>query len=551
MSLPKPSAWVEVDLDRLAANLEVLRRRSRGSEIIPVVKADAYGHGSIEVARRLVDEGVERLAVARLAEAATLRRSGIDVELWVLGPSRNGEIAAYRDLSITPILSSLAQVAMWAEASGSLHGVHLKVDTGMHRLGIPMAHFEEALTSVRTAPSLRLDGVCSHLAEGESPESERNTDQIRRFQSALGLLSEEELDGVLRHLGASSSALHLREASFDGLRVGLSLYGYDSAGREGEALAPVMTVTAELIDIRTVPTGGFVGYDSTWTAPRNSRLGVLGIGYADGLPRSLSNRGEVLVHGQRAPIVGRISMDLTLVDLTDTAAALGDRVILLGQQESERLDAAEIARSTGTIPYEIVCSLGALRLPRFFRDSDGERGESASMENSSGAPGTRVVPLLRKAQSDDLEYVASWVRSAKECLLWTSKRVTYPIDRSTLAADIGLDQYLSFTLTLGELPVAFGQLVSKPNRRFHFSRLIVETERRGEGIGRALVRSLVDEAIAREVQTISLKVDPSNARALALYRSVGFAECEPPADEPDMRPSLRYMELQRRAQPHR
>jgi len=312
----------------------------------------------------LLDAGVQRLAVARLEEARVLRESGIESEVLVLGPSRPDEIDLYRAWRVTPILSSLEQVRFWSLSVTDRHPIHLKIDTGMQRLG-PRSEFGRALEVVRGS-RLSLTGLCSHLADAEEPASERNAEQLKIFDSALGLLRDEERSAATVHVGASSAALHLDAARYDALRVGLALFGYDSAGIE--SLAPVMRVSAELLDVRSVAQGERIGYGGTWVAKRDSRIGVLGIGYADGLPRSLSNEGEALLRGRRVPIVGRISMDLTLVDITDTGGDIGEECVLLGEQGKGSLDAAEIARWAGTIPYEIVCALGVMRLARTHRD---------------------------------------------------------------------------------------------------------------------------------------------------------------------------------------
>ena len=374
--IPDRPAWVSVDLGRLRSNLRTLGARYGDADVLAVIKADAYGHGAAAVASVARREGVPIVGVAFLDEAVRLRHGGDSGAILVLGPSSPEEIESYRRWHVMPTLSSLEQIRFWSEGESSAASdpveVHLKIDTGMARLGIPASELGAALDRLRSSRGVRLAGFCSHLADGETPASERNATQLGRFRAALEKLGPTELEGLAVHLAAGAAGLHLADTRFDLVRAGLAVYGYDASGEvESGALAPVMSVGCRLADVREVAKGSRVGYDGTWTADRASRIGVLPLGYADGYPRSLSNRGEALVDGGRVPIVGRISMDLTLVDLTDSPdARAGDEVILLGEQAgrrgSDRIDAVELASLCGTIPYEILCRFGGMRLPRRY-----------------------------------------------------------------------------------------------------------------------------------------------------------------------------------------
>lgn len=361
-------AWVVVDLDAVEHNLDYLRRRIEPSGLLAVIKADAYGHGAPIVARTLESAGIEWLGVALVEEGVELRREGIVAPILVLGTSQPGQLALYQRYDLTPTISSLDQLALWAAwtgLGGSPQAVHVKVDVGMNRLGIPPPELPRALDEIRRHPGLELTGLLSHLAEADDLASPRTAEQEKSFVETLGQLEEVERGRVQLHLANSAAALHHPDTRHTFVRSGLALFGIDPAGKETE-LRPVMSVRSRVVQVKQVPTGSRPGYGGTWTAPRDSRLGVVPVGYADGYSWRLSNRAEVLVGGQRVPAVGAVSMDMTLIDLTETNAGLGAEVVLLGPQGSEEITAREIARWAGTIPYEVLCLLG-LRLPRRYR----------------------------------------------------------------------------------------------------------------------------------------------------------------------------------------
>jgi alanine racemase len=365
-------AWVTVDLARLESNLRWLRRRCGDAQVLAVVKADAYGHGAVAVARALAP-AVDWLGVALVEEGVELRRAGVAAPVLVLGTVQPGQLELVEEHRLTPALSSAAQLAMWRERGAARGGaplaVHLKVDTGMTRLGIPAEELDQALAALRAAPGLVLAGVLSHLAEAEELGSPRTGEQERAFAAALTRLSPAERERVVVHLANSAGAIHHPSARHGMVRLGLALYGLDPAGSvdAGAALRPVMSVESRLVQVREVAAGSRLGYGGRWRAERASRIGAVPVGYADGYPWRLGTRAVVLVAGRRAPVVGSVSMDTTLVDLTDlppAAAADEPRVVLLGEDGGERIGADELARHAGTIAYEVLCLLGSLRLPR-------------------------------------------------------------------------------------------------------------------------------------------------------------------------------------------
>jgi len=331
------------------------------------VKADAYGHGAPRVARALAEGGVDWFGVALVEEGAELRRAGVREPILVLGVGDRAQLPLFRKYRLTPTISSRSQLAIWSEwmsSTSAAQPIHLKVDTGMSRLGLAPEEVPWALASIRSHPSLQLEGFLSHLADADDLTSPNNPEQERAFAELLELLTPEERESALIHLANSAGSLHHPNCRHRMVRLGLSLYGYDPSGPTAD-LAPVMSVATRVVQARQIEAGTSVGYGSSWTAIRPSRIGVVPVGYADGYQRGLSNVAHGLAGGRRVPIVGTVSMDLTMLDLTDTSVEEGDEVVLLGSQGAEEITARELAGHLKTIPYELLCGLG-LRLPRRY-----------------------------------------------------------------------------------------------------------------------------------------------------------------------------------------
>jgi alanine racemase len=358
---------VDVDLDALTANLGVIRRRTPGMHMLAVVKADAYGHGAVGVSRALEAAGVDWLGVALLEEGAELRRAGLQLPILVLGTARPAKMSLYRRYRLTPTISSLSELALWREWATSLgepQPVHLKVDTGMSRLGVALDEVPEALAALRAHPRLRLAGFLSHFADADDLTSPRNADQEARFRTVLELLTEAERQGIEIHMANSAAALHHPGSRFTLARVGIALYGVDPVER-GEKLAPVMSVVARIVQVREVPAGTPLSYGGRSVTRRRSRIAVVPVGYADGYAWRLTGKAEVLLRGNRVPVAGSVTMDMTLLDITETGGEVGEEVVLLGRQGAHEIPAAELARLAGTISWEVLCHLG-LRLPRRY-----------------------------------------------------------------------------------------------------------------------------------------------------------------------------------------
>lgn len=369
-SPPLPSRGfreARIDLDAVRDNVRTIRDIVAPAAVMAVVKADAYGHGAIPVARAAVDAGADWLGVADLTEALAIRSAGIDAPVlaWLHGPDADFVAAAAADIDLG--ISSLAQLER-AGSAGPV-AVHLKLDTGLSRNGIAPdgapAVFARAAELQHTGP-LRVRGIFSHLSNTSQADDDA---QLALFTEFVGAARASGLDPRLRHIAASEAALTRPDARLDLVRVGISLYGLaPAAGIDVAALGlrPVMELAASVAAVRRVPLGAGVSYGFTHRVMHETTLALVPLGYADGVPRSASNRGEVVIAGNRYPIVGRIAMDQFLVDLGDAAVSVGDRVVLWGDPSDGVPTADEWADAAGTINYEVVTRVGP-RVPRVPR----------------------------------------------------------------------------------------------------------------------------------------------------------------------------------------
>jgi alanine racemase len=344
--------------------LGLLRAEVAPAEVLAVVKADAYGHGAARVARALEGEGVGSLAVAFAEEGRVLRDAGVTASILVFGPADPGSFDDWRDLRLEPTVSSLGQLAAWrdwATERSVSQPIHLKFDSGMTRLGIAAADADAALEVVRGSTALRLRSVFSHLAMADDPHGSATPLQVEVFERVLARLRAEERGATTIHLANSGGALYHPNTRYAQVRIGLALYGVDPAhaGRFAARLQPVMQVKARLVSVREVPAGVPLGYGGRRVTVRPSRIGVVPVGYADGYAWRLGDRAEMLLaDGTRIAVVGAVSMDMSLVDLTGTTAREGDEVVLLGSCGGSTIDAWELAGLAGTIPWEVTCRLG-------------------------------------------------------------------------------------------------------------------------------------------------------------------------------------------------
>ena len=361
-----------MDLSAIASNLRVLREGAGGRPVWAVVKANAYGHGAVPVSRRLAREGVAGFAVANLAEALTLRRAGIRDEILVLGGVAPGEAAACRAYALTPAIGGPEDVRALAAAPGSRREplpVHVELDIGMRRLGAPPESLGElAAALVGARREVLLAGAFAQLSAAEIEGEEPTRAELARLRAGLDALAAAGIRPPLVHVANSGAILRHPDARCDAVRPGLALYGVVPAeDLAATGLTPALSLETRVLAVRDVPAGAPVGYAGAWVASRPTRIATLPIGYHDGLRRSLSGRFAVRVRERYAPVVWMVSMDLTLVDATDSGAEPGDPVILIGRDTAAAVTVWDLARAAGTIPYEILCTISP-RVPRIYTD---------------------------------------------------------------------------------------------------------------------------------------------------------------------------------------
>ncbi len=367
----KYRSWVEVDLDHFTSNLQEIKRLI-GSHVdfMMTVKADAYGHGAIEISHAALKNGARMLGVANADEGVQLRISGIEAPIVILGPSINAEIEQIFKYNVTPSVSDLAFVKKLNQAlvkSGRKLPVHIEVDTGMGRGGTMHTEALKLILEILKLKNIILEGIFSHLASSEKLIA-YNEMQWKNFSDLLADLNYHGIHIPVRHIDNSGAILNYPAFKLNMVRPGLMTYGiYPAPDNESKAsLSPVMSFKTRIVLLKDFPAGYGIGYNSTFVTVRSTRIATIPVGYGDGYAFILSNQGEALIHGKRVPVVGRISMDMCTVDVTDIPGCkVGDEVVLLGRQGKEYISANEIAAKAKTISYEVLCALGK-RAPRVF-----------------------------------------------------------------------------------------------------------------------------------------------------------------------------------------
>jgi alanine racemase len=369
----------EINLGHLRHNLKVVKRAAGRAKVFGVLKADGYGHGAPAVARTLERAGIDGFCLALLEEAVELREAGIRVPLLVMGGYYGkawGEVLAR---GITPVIYDVAQaegiareVRLASDRRSGPVGVHFKIDTGMGRLGCELGDLESVLERIGKIPEIRVEGLMTHLACADDEDLAAVDEQLRRFEGATALARKRGLSPEVRHAANSAALFRCADARLDWVRPGIALFGVAPRFGKPLDLRPVMTIRTEVVAVRHLAKGEPIGYGWTWRARRPSRIATIPMGYADGLSRQLSNKGEVLIQGKRAPVVGAVSMDLTMIDVTDhDAVMVRDEVVVLGAQQGAKakdvITAAEVALHTGTIPWDVLTSVSR-RVPRFYRE---------------------------------------------------------------------------------------------------------------------------------------------------------------------------------------
>jgi alanine racemase len=361
--------WTEIDLTKLKKNYKRIEEIVKGRRIICVVKADAYGHGAVEVSKALEESGAFALAVASMEEAMILRDNAINSSILVLGYVDPKTLGIASDLNISITMFDKSFLKRLKEYHGSKPiKIHIDVDTGMGRLGL---FPEEVLDTVREITNLNniyLEGIYTHFSSADS-DKKYTADQLRIFNRIIEDLKDENLCPPITHASNSSAVLNETKSYFNAVRPGILLYGLSPLNKDIESIEPILSFKSRVISARNVKEGSNIGYGRTFITKKPSLLATIPVGYADGVPRSLSNKGEVIIKGMRAPIVGTISMDLTIIDVTGFPYIHpGNEVVLIGQQGNEKITASDIASKTGTINYEIVTRIGK-RVKRIFKNS--------------------------------------------------------------------------------------------------------------------------------------------------------------------------------------
>ena len=368
-------SWIEVSRERIAGNFHAVQEAvGPNVEVAPVVKADAYRHGAVEVSRVLEKAGARWLAVSSVEEGVALREAGISARILVMADFLPIEHEALFEFGLTPAIHSLEDIGVLdrlAERKQSPMPFHLKIDTGMGRLGT-RADSQEIVRVIQETKRARFEGLMTHFASAALRASSQTDEQIAAFDAVLESLESAGIRPAYQHLASTISIAYARRQAWRNMvRPGQAIYGYVSPVR-GATPKPILSVRpalkwkATFLEVKEVPDGALIGYGGMFRAPRPMKIGILAVGYADGFPHRLSGRGRVIVNGLYASVLGAVSMDLTTVDLTEIpAVGVGATAILIGEQGGARIDAQEIARLAGTISYAVLCGISA-RVKRVY-----------------------------------------------------------------------------------------------------------------------------------------------------------------------------------------
>jgi alanine racemase len=365
---------IEISHAALRHNLTQIRGRVQPTtEIVAVIKANAYGHGAVEVARTLAAEGVRWLGVATLGEAVELRDAGIRSEILLFENAAPVDAATILEYRLVPVVRDLVLATALSRAGERKRAedllpwngshfipVHIEVETGMHRSGVTLEDYPQFLAGLSELKNVRMDGVFSHLGSSEVPHCRRTDRQIKLFREFVRLTQTLGMKPRYFHLANSGGVFLDPRTHFDMVRPGISLYGLP---KMMDGLVPSLTFKTRIVETRKVRARELVGYGKTYMTHADTMVATLPVGYGDGYPRILSNRAYALVRGQRVPVVGRVSMDLMTLDVNGHGARVGDEVVLIGRQDAEEISAEELAHWADMIPYEITTAL-SLRLPR-------------------------------------------------------------------------------------------------------------------------------------------------------------------------------------------
>lgn len=374
-------AWAEINIDNVIHNIKEIRRVAKSKEIISVVKADAYGHGAVELAPILLENGADRLAVALLSEALQLRKSGIKAPILIFGYTplkygkdivhNNAEDIINNELEVTVLSYDYAKkLSKEAKKLNKNVKIHINVDTGMGRIGfLPTNQSVEDIYKISQLPNIIIEGLYSHFSTSDEKSKSYSNKQFKRYLDFYERLEKKDIKINIKHMANSAALIDLPYTHLDAVRPGIANYGYypsEDVNHDILKLKPTMTLKCNVVASRNLKAGSYIGYGRTFRTERESRIVTLGIGYADGYDRRLSNVGEIVVKGKAAPIVGRICMDMCMSDVTDIGdIKVSDEVILMGESLSEKTTVENIAKLTGTIPQEVTSNISK-RVPRHY-----------------------------------------------------------------------------------------------------------------------------------------------------------------------------------------
>ena len=372
------STWAEIDLGALVHNFKEIRKKM-GPDVgvMAIVKAQGYGHGMVQVSRPLEKEGVNYFGVTSPSEAFLLRKEGIKSPILILGPTMLEEIEKIIKRNITQTICTKEMALVLQGECKRLKKrlkIHIEVDTGMGRTGVPYQRALKLIKEIIKIPELVVEGIFTHFSTADEENKSFTKEQIRRFKGVLEKLEGEKIDIPLRHAANSAGILNFPESYFNMVRPGLALYGIYPSEYVSRSLDlhPVMSLKSKVTYLKRVKKGATISYGKTYVTNKKTTIAILPIGYEDGYNRLLSNKGEVLIKGKRVRIAGRVCMDQTILDVGQVFdVKVGDEVVLIGEQEGERVSVEEIAKKVDTVPHEVVCRIAG-RVPRIYLKSSNQ-----------------------------------------------------------------------------------------------------------------------------------------------------------------------------------
>ncbi len=362
------NTYAEISLSAVKHNIGEIRKLLAGNvKFMAVVKANAYGHGAVAVSRAAVEAGADFLAVANLKEALEIREAGVVSPILILTESPTSvmdEIVQYDLRQTIYSFSEARALSEEAQKRKKSVRVHVKVDTGMGRVGVPPSEAVAFITKISSLPGIELEGVFTHFAMAEDPQDNFTVEQFQRFQQVISKVKNVPI----RHSANSAAVLYHAETHLDMVRVGLMMYGLYPLGSSRSLinLKPALSFKSRVTYLKKIPAGTPVSYGCTYTTSSETTIATIPVGYADGFSRRLSNRGQVIIRGKRYPVAGRVTMDLTMVNVGDARIEVGDEVVLIGEQNGQAISADEVAGLEDTISYEVVCGIGK-RVPRIYK----------------------------------------------------------------------------------------------------------------------------------------------------------------------------------------